>query len=56
MLIPAGYVRTVYDPTWVLSPDKRRYVATNRAHLSPLSVREALKNVGDPLTPPAAGD
>ena len=29
VLIPAGYVRTVYDPTWVLSPDKRRYVATN---------------------------
>ena len=29
VLIPAGYVRTVYDPTCVLSPDKRRYVATN---------------------------
>lgn len=29
VLIPAGYVRTVYDPTWVLSPDKRRYLATN---------------------------
>ena len=29
VLIPAGYVRTVYDPTWVLSPDKRRYIATN---------------------------
>ena len=29
MLIPAGYVRSVYDPTFVLSPDKTRYVATN---------------------------
>ena len=29
VLIPAGYVRTAYDPTWVLSPDKRRYIATN---------------------------
>lgn len=29
VLIPAGYVRTVYDPTFVLSPDKKRYVATN---------------------------
>ena len=29
VLIPAGYVRTVYDPTFVLSPDKKRYIATN---------------------------
>jgi hypothetical protein len=29
VLIPAGYVRTVYDPVFVLSADKRRYVATN---------------------------
>jgi len=29
VLIPAGYVRTVYDPVFVLSPDKRRYVPTN---------------------------
>jgi Asp-tRNA(Asn)/Glu-tRNA(Gln) amidotransferase A subunit family amidase len=29
VLIPAGYVREVYDPTWVLSPDKRRYISTN---------------------------
>jgi hypothetical protein len=28
VLIPAGYVRTVYDPTFVLSPDKKRYVPT----------------------------
>jgi Asp-tRNA(Asn)/Glu-tRNA(Gln) amidotransferase A subunit family amidase len=28
VLIPAGYVRTVYDPTFVLSPDRRRYIAT----------------------------
>jgi amidase len=29
VLIPAGYVRTVYDPVFVLSPDKKRYVPTN---------------------------
>lgn len=29
VLIPAGFVRTVYDPTFVLSPDRTRYVATN---------------------------
>jgi len=29
VLIPAGYVRTVYDPAFVLSDDKTRYVATN---------------------------
>jgi Asp-tRNA(Asn)/Glu-tRNA(Gln) amidotransferase A subunit family amidase len=29
VLIPAGYVRTVYDPHFVLSPDNRRYIATN---------------------------
>ncbi len=29
VLIPAGYVRTTYDPTFVLSSDKKRYVATN---------------------------
>jgi Asp-tRNA(Asn)/Glu-tRNA(Gln) amidotransferase A subunit family amidase len=29
VLIPAGYVRTVYDPTFVLSTDKKRYVPTN---------------------------
>jgi amidase len=29
VLIPAGYVRTVYDPVFVLSAEKRRYVATN---------------------------
>jgi len=28
VLIPAGYVRTVYNPTFVLSPDKKRYVTT----------------------------
>jgi amidase len=27
VLIPAGYVREVYDPVLVLSPDKKRYVA-----------------------------
>ncbi|MEO8482188.1 MAG: amidase family protein [Acidobacteriota bacterium] len=29
VLIPAGYVRTVYDPTFTLSADKKSYVATN---------------------------
>ncbi len=29
VLIPAGYVQTVYDPTYTLSPDKKRYVPTN---------------------------
>lgn len=29
VLIPAGYVRTVYDPVFVLSADKTRYVARN---------------------------
>lgn len=27
VLIPAGYVRTVYDPVFVLSPDKTSYIA-----------------------------
>jgi Asp-tRNA(Asn)/Glu-tRNA(Gln) amidotransferase A subunit family amidase len=26
VLVPAGYVTTVYDPVFVLSPDRRRYV------------------------------
>ena len=29
VLIPAGYVRTVYDPVFVLSTDKKRYIQTN---------------------------
>jgi amidase len=29
VLIPAGYVRTVYDPVFVLSGDKKRYIPTN---------------------------
>jgi len=29
VLIPAGYVREVYDPTFVLSPDRKRYISTN---------------------------
>ena len=29
VLIPAGYVRTVYDAEFVLGPDKRRYIAQN---------------------------
>ena len=27
ILVPAGYVTTVYDPVWALSPDGTRYVA-----------------------------
>ena len=27
MLIPAGYVTTVYDPVFALSPDRMRYVS-----------------------------
>ena len=27
VLIPAGYVRTVYDPSFVLSADKKRYIS-----------------------------
>jgi amidase len=29
VLIPAGYVRVVYDPVFALSADKTRYVPTN---------------------------
>ena len=29
VLIPAGYVREAYDATFVLSPDRKRYIATN---------------------------
>jgi Asp-tRNA(Asn)/Glu-tRNA(Gln) amidotransferase A subunit family amidase len=29
VLIPAGYVREVYDATYALSPDRKRYVPTN---------------------------
>jgi hypothetical protein len=29
VLIPAGYVRTVYDPMFALSADKKRYIPTN---------------------------
>jgi amidase len=30
VLIPAGYVRTVYDPVFTLSADKKRYIPTNK--------------------------
>jgi hypothetical protein len=39
VLIPAGYVRTVYDPTYRLSPDKRRYIPTNNNN-NPATVPE----------------
>ncbi|MCZ6759772.1 MAG: amidase family protein [Gemmatimonadetes bacterium] len=29
VLVPAGYVQTVYDPVFTLSEDKRRYLRTN---------------------------
>jgi amidase len=29
VLIPAGYVRTIYDPVFVLSADKKRYIPTS---------------------------
>jgi amidase len=29
VLVPAGYVQTVYDGTFKLSPDKKRYIAVN---------------------------
>ena len=29
VLIPAGYVTTVYDPTFALSADKKSYIAVN---------------------------
>ena len=29
VLVPAGYVQTVYDPVLVLSPDMTRYISTN---------------------------
>jgi Asp-tRNA(Asn)/Glu-tRNA(Gln) amidotransferase A subunit family amidase len=29
VLVPAGYVTTVYDPVFVLSADKKRYIPTN---------------------------
>jgi len=29
VLIPAGYVTTVYDPVFTLSPDKKRYIPTS---------------------------
>jgi Asp-tRNA(Asn)/Glu-tRNA(Gln) amidotransferase A subunit family amidase len=36
VLVPAGYVRTVYDPVLTLSADKKRYVATNNNTPTPL--------------------
>ena len=32
VLIPAGYVREVYDPVFVLSADKTRYIADQQQH------------------------
>jgi len=38
VLVPAGYVRTVYDPVFRLSEDRRRYIPTNNN--SPTTVAE----------------
>jgi len=38
VLIPAGYVRTVYDPAFALSADRKRYVAINSNTPSTLPV------------------
>ncbi len=38
VLIPAGYVRTVYDPVFTLSDDRERYVPTNSN--TPMTVPE----------------
>ena len=37
VLIPAGFVRTVYDPLFVLSGDKTRYVAAHNNTSATLS-------------------
>ena len=44
VLIPAGYVRTVYDPTFVLSPDKQRYVATQQQHADDAARRRGCRS------------
>jgi amidase len=31
VLIPAGYVQTVYDPSFVLSADRKKYVGVNNS-------------------------
>jgi len=36
VLIPAGYVRTVYDPVFTLSEDGERYVSTNNNTPTPM--------------------
>jgi amidase len=37
VLVPAGYVTTVYDPTFVLSADKKSYAATNNNEATTLA-------------------
>src|SRR5262245_31230877 len=44
VLIPAGYVTTVYDPVFTLSPDGTRYVAT------PSSIPETIAPPGLPFS------
>jgi Asp-tRNA(Asn)/Glu-tRNA(Gln) amidotransferase A subunit family amidase len=36
IIVPAGYVTHTYDPTYVLSPDRKRYVAMTGTVKSPL--------------------
>ncbi len=44
VLVPAGYVTTVYDPMFTLSPDRRRYVPT------PSSVPTTIPEPGLPFS------
>ena len=44
VLIPAGYVRTVYDPVFQLSPDGTRYVSV------PLDTPTAVSEPGLPFS------
>jgi amidase len=38
VLVPAGYVTTVYDPVFALSPDRTRYIST--ASAAPTTIPE----------------
>src|SRR3712207_8373124 len=45
VLIPAGYVRTAYDPVFALTPDETRYVpvpSRSEEHTSELQSRQYL--------------
>jgi amidase len=36
IIVPAGYISHTYDPTYVLSADKKRYLATTGTVKTPL--------------------